>query len=113
MEVSKQEIARVFKENPSLNQVHFTSDGLAFIYLNDAKGHAIKQEDKTVVTVDRPVVSPEATKKKASEVIAEIQSIENKEAFDSYELAKGEDRATVLEAYEAKKKEFDTKQNAD
>lgn len=45
--------AKLFKNYPAANVLHFTADGTAFFEAADAKPHAAKQKDTTVYPVKR------------------------------------------------------------
>lgn len=101
MSISKEAIARVFKDNPSLNKVWFTSDETPFVHPNDARGYALKLKDKTITPVEREISVED--KRTAKDLIAEIEAIETIDAFNAFVLPEGETRKTVIEAFDKKK----------
>jgi hypothetical protein len=43
----------LFKDHPSVKELHFTSDGLAFFEKNDAQNHALGLKEKEIETIQK------------------------------------------------------------
>ncbi|MGJ1366042.1 MULTISPECIES: hypothetical protein [unclassified Sphingobacterium] len=104
------DIKKIAKEclefNKEFEQVHVTSDGTPFLNLSAAKYHGSKQNDTKVSTFDRDEIFDKPGQQKAADVITSISTAETIEDLESI-LPEGEDRKSVLKAYEAKKQELE------
>ncbi|MGJ1499891.1 hypothetical protein ACR79R_21435 [Sphingobacterium spiritivorum] len=104
------DLSKIAKEclefNKEIQEVHVTSDGTPFLCLGSAIYHAGKCNEKKVFTYNRDEVFDKPGQQKAADVITSISTAETIEDLESI-LPEGEDRKSVLKAYEAKKQELE------
>ena len=112
--LTKEAIAKVFEANPAYNTLHFTSDGQAFLSENYAKQHAKTLDDISVESIDKEIEFSEAddetdepNKWTAAELIELIDAAKSIEELEDLELPEGEERASVIEAFAARKSELE------
>lgn len=98
-ELKENQVKDAFKQYPDAKKVFATTDGNVFLEENRANLHAGAKG--TVFTFEKVESAEQETTKKltAAEIIAGIEACETLEALKAFE---GDERKTVIEAYNKK-----------
>lgn len=124
MATLKERAEKIFAKNQDKTEVHFTSDGMPFFILAIAEGHASRQKDRTITTINKdgntstavvadPALQPEISEEEKGNVAVNPVAEPVAEAAPASEVKElATEAAPVAEAAPEVKKEAAKKPDA-